>query len=151
MAVQAIPTQAESIGFERVLVLATDGAAGEAAATTAIEFAEGYDATLHALYVVDVAKHWDMVVEREEEQGESLVESIETTAEERDVTTVKHFRYGGAVEEVLDYVRAHEIDLVIVGSPDRSGIDRLVRPTPIARRLVGCCPAPVLAVGPYDR
>lgn len=148
MAVHAIRSETESIAFDRVLVVAAGGSDGEAAATTAIDLADGYDATLHALFVVDVAKHWDVAVEREEAIGETLVDTIEADATARDVETVKHFRYGGTVDEVIDYVRTHGIDLVIVGSPDRTGIDRLVRPTPIAKRLVGDAPVPVLAVRP---
>jgi nucleotide-binding universal stress UspA family protein len=57
---------------------------------------------------------------------------------------------GNPHEEILEYVSEHGIDVVVVGSHGRSGIDRLVVGS-VAERVVRLSPVPVLTVPAGDR
>ncbi|VTT85744.1 Universal stress protein [Halorubrum sp. DM2] len=136
--------------FERVLVVTDDGPAGRAAAATGVELAAAHGAAVDALYVVDTATDWDMVVERRERTGEDLVESVEARGAAAGVDVAKWFRYGATHEEVIDFAAAHDADLIVVGSARRTGLDRLIHPNPLPGRLQRGADAPVLVVGPDD-
>jgi nucleotide-binding universal stress UspA family protein len=82
--------------YHRILV-PTDGSAGtDRAIAHAIDLAGKYDASLHALYVVDETyppvAHYDVVVEELEEQGEAAVEAVEARAAEAGLPVEKHLR-----------------------------------------------------------
>jgi len=136
--------------FDRVLVVTGDGPAGRAAAAAGVDLAAAHGAAVDALYVVDTATDWDMVVERREQTGEELVESVEAAGERAGVDVAKWFRYGTAHEEVIDFAAAHDVDLIVVGSARRTGLDRIVRPERLPNRVQRGADAPVLVVGPDD-
>ena len=136
--------------FDRVLVVTGDGPAGRAAASAGVDLAAAHGAAVDALYVVDTATDWDVVVERRERTGEELVESVEAAGERAGVDVAKWFRYGTAHEEVLDFAAAHGVDLIVVGSARRTGLDRIVRPERLPNRVQRGADAPVLVVGPDD-
>lgn len=136
--------------FDRVLVVTDDGPAGRAAAATGVELAAVHGATVDALYVVDTATDWDVVIERRERTGEDLVESVETRGAAAGVDVEKWFRYGATHEEVIDFAAAHDADLIVVGSARRTGLDRLLHPDPLSGRLQRGADESVLVVGPDD-
>lgn len=136
--------------FERVLVVATDDPAGRAAASTAVDLAAAHGATVDALYVVDTSEHWDVVVERRERTGEALVEDAAARGDAVGVDVEKRFRYGTPHREVLDFADAHGVDLIVVGSARRTGLDRLVHPETLPVRVQRGASAPVLVVGADD-
>lgn len=136
--------------FERVLVVTDGTETGEAAVEAGIDLAATHRATVDALYVVDTTEHWDVVVERREREGEAAVEAAEARGRERGVDVEKWFRYGTAHEEVLDFADAHGVDLVVLGSARRTGLDRLVHPEPLPTRVQRGGSVPVLVVGTDD-
>lgn len=146
MAIGAHQTRAEGL-FERVLVPTDGSAAAERATETALELAHVHGATVEALYVVDTAEHWDMVVERREREGEAAVEAVEERGAELGVTVEKRFRYGDPSEEILDYADAAGVDLVVLGTERRTGVDRLVHPSRVVKRVAREAAPPVLVVG----
>ena len=141
-------TGLETANFERVLVVTTDDPAGRAAVSTAVGLAATHGATVDALYVVDTAEGWDMVVERRERTGEELVEAAEDAGAAAGVDVEKWFRYGTPHREAIDFAAAHDVDLVVVGSARRTGIDRLLHPDPVPGRVRRGVDAPVMVVGP---
>jgi len=145
----AAPATASSL-FDRVLVVTDGGDAGDAAAETAVRLAARHDASVDALYVVDTATHWDVVVEREEAAGEDAVEAAASRGADFGVDVRKRFRYGHAHREVLDYADAHGVDLVVVASSKPTGLDRLVHPDTLAPRVQREADVPVMVVGPDD-
>jgi nucleotide-binding universal stress UspA family protein len=136
--------------FDRVLVVTGEGSAGEAAEAAAVELAAAHGAAVDALYVVDETHDWDIVVERSERTGEALVESVESAGAARGVDVEKWFRYGDAREEVLGFAAAHSVDLIVIGSARRTGIERLLRPERLPARVQRGADAPVMVVGPDD-
>jgi len=148
MSTHASPPSSSVSLFDRICVVTTDDAAVDSAAETAVSLAAGSSADVHALYVVDTAEHWDMVVERREQAGEAAVESVESIGDDRGIDVIKHFRYGTPHAEAITYVEDHDIDLVVVASPKHTGLERVVKPTPVADRLTSSLDVPVLVVGP---
>ena len=141
----------ESALFDRVLVVTSDDDAGRAAVEAGLDIAAAHGATVDALYVVDTTEHWDMVVERHEQTGEALVEDVEARGAEADIDVEKWFRYGTAHEEVLDFAAAHDVDLIVVGSAQRTGLDRLVNPETLPVRVQRNASEPVMVVGADGR
>ncbi|MCL9815520.1 universal stress protein [Natronocalculus amylovorans] len=148
MSIQLSQTTNNHELFSRILVIATDDTDVTEAAETGVDVATGYGSSLHALYVVDTAEHWDMVVERREAYGEEAVETVASIGDAHDVSVTKHFRYGNPYKEAKAYIDDHNIELVVAPSPKYTGFDRLVNPTPLADRLSRSVDVPVLVVGP---
>jgi nucleotide-binding universal stress UspA family protein len=136
--------------FERVLVVADGDTTGDAAVAAGIDLAATHGASVDALYVVDTTEAWDMVVERNEREGERAVEAAAARGTARGVDVEKWFRYGTAHEEVLGFAEAHDVDCIVVGSARRTGLDRLIHPNPLPARLQRDGSVPVLVVGADD-
>jgi nucleotide-binding universal stress UspA family protein len=56
---------------------------------------------------------------------------------------------GDIVEEIIKYIKAKEINLVIIGTHGRKGMDRIILGS-IADRVIKSAPVPVLSVNPYE-
>jgi len=57
---------------------------------------------------------------------------------------------GDAAEEILKYVRSEGIDLVIMGTHGRKGLEKIVFGS-VAERVVQKSPVPVLTINPYGK
>jgi nucleotide-binding universal stress UspA family protein len=55
---------------------------------------------------------------------------------------------GDASEEILKYVESEDIDLVIMGTHGRKGLEHIIFGS-VAERVVKKSPVPVLTVNPY--
>jgi len=55
---------------------------------------------------------------------------------------------GDIAEEILNYIKLEEIDLVIIGTHGRKGMDRIIFGS-VAERVIKSAPVPVLSVNPY--
>jgi len=148
--------QVESLGtgvdgsFDRIVAVTDGEATGAAAVETAVELGAEVGATVDALYVVDTAHHWDIVVERAEATGEAAVERAAAYGDAAGVDVDKQFRYGSTADEVAAFSDAHGADLVVVGSERPTGLDRLVSPETVVPRLRRATETPVLVVEPDD-
>jgi nucleotide-binding universal stress UspA family protein len=110
------------------ILLATDGEAGSANATThAIRLASLHDAMLHALFVVDSDVYSaysgdEYVDEREgpehglEEVGEEALTAVRTQAADHGVEVVETLRHGRPHEEIVDYAADNDVDLLVLGT-----------------------------------
>jgi len=134
------------------ILIPTDGSQGaEAALEHAIDIATRWEANLHALYVVDyrVARSGPLRAALRDEGREAL-RDVEVTGTQAGLSVVTEIAEGNPHEEILEYVSEHGIDVVVVGSHGRSGIDRLVVGS-VAERVVRLSPVPVLTVPAGDR
>jgi len=119
----------------------------------AIELAEQFDATVHALYVVDQASRagdWDIVVERQEAEGESALTAAGDRADAAGVDVERHLRRGAPADEILDLVAEADIDLIVMGTHGRSGIDRIRHAGSTTERVIRGAAIPVVAVPPGE-
>jgi nucleotide-binding universal stress UspA family protein len=55
---------------------------------------------------------------------------------------------GDIIEEIIKYIKAKGINLVIIGTHGRKGMDRIILGS-IADRVIKSAPVPVLSVNPY--
>ena len=55
---------------------------------------------------------------------------------------------GDPSEEIINYINEHEIDLVIMGTHGRKGMDKIIFGS-VAERVVKSSPVPVMVVNPY--
>ncbi|GAA0205745.1 universal stress protein [Halobaculum roseum] len=136
-------------GFDTIVV-ATDGSDSVSrAVAVALDLAERFDAAVHALYVVDsgeVDSSPEAVREQmrnalQERGGEAIVD-VQKRAD-RDVTAV--VREGRPANEIADYAREIDADLVATGTRGRHGENRFLIGS-VAERVVRTCPVPVLTV-----
>lgn len=132
------------------VLIPTDGSDGAATAiTTGVELAAQFDATAHALFVVDerfIMEGYDMALEDAETEGEQALDAVGEAANDRGVPVEKHLRQGIPHEQILDSIEAYGIDLVVMGTNGRSGVERFVNLGSTAERVVRSSPVPVTTV-----
>lgn len=146
--------------YEDVLI-PTDGSEAAAAALDhAIELAKRYDARLHTLYVVDAAAYEtvaesgafathetgpEIIVEALEDAGQAATERIESAAADENLDVVAEVRQGTPEDDILAYADERDIDLVVMGTHGRDGLDRVLLGS-VTERVVRNSSVPVLTV-----
>jgi len=109
---RAVGSSAASAGaFDRVL-LAAEGDTDERVHEVAVSLAAAHGAELDALSVVpmDVSvDHWDMVVERREDEAEAALDAVDDAGRETDVPVRKQLRYGTPAEEIGLYADGNDV------------------------------------------
>ncbi|MFA9416639.1 universal stress protein [Natrinema sp. HArc-T2] len=132
------------------LLLATDGSdAAHRATEQGVELAAQLDATLHVLSVSEdgpqaETKQDQLRTDPEEEAATAAEEANEAAAREGiDATT--DIRHGVPQEQIVDYAETNPVDMVIVGTAGRSGLDHLLSGS-VAEEIVRNAPVPVLTV-----
>lgn len=118
--------------FENILV-ATDGSDRNATAVQeAIRIAAGSGAILHAIYVIDtgtfesasadvVVGNTYRVIQSEAEQALGRVRSLAGNVDVK--TTVLE---GKPAQEIVRFAVAEKIDLIVIGTQGKKGIERLL-------------------------
>lgn len=132
------------------VVIATDGSASvERAVTVALDLANRFDATVHALYVVDDSE----IDTAPDSIREEFRDALENAADEA-LDTVKAGAAGGVVTAIetgrpatviCDYARDHDVDIVATGTRGRHGEHRFLLGS-VAETVVRRCSVPVLTV-----
>lgn len=109
--------------YEDVLI-PTDGSEGAMRGVEhGVEIADKYDATVHALYVIDEGTYGEtpalspdeLFYERLEEQGREATEAVVDRAEDRSLEATATVERGTPHEAIGDYVESHDVDLVVMG------------------------------------
>ena len=142
--------------YDRIL-LPTDGSeVAEAAAAHAVALAAATGATLHVLSVVDaeaigivtpVALDVDEVRTSLRRAAEEATAAVAEAAESAGVDVVEAVEVGVPDEEIRDYAAANDVDLVVMGTHGRGGVDRFLLGS-VTERVVRGSAVPVLAVPP---
>lgn len=137
--------------YEHIL-LPTDGSAEmDAVVEHALSLAEHHGADVHALYVLDTASMGtlpmdtsaDAVASMLEDEGETALDAIESRA--GDVPVTRQITDGSPSRQIVQYATAHDIDVIVMGTHGRGGIDRLLLGS-VAEHVVRTSPIPVLTV-----
>ena len=138
--------------YDAVLV-PTDGSEGTRGAVEhAIDHARRYDAALHVVYVVDarvgVVRETtpDAIFEELETRGQRAIDDVITQAEAAAVDTIEGVvARGDPHQAILDYVDDADIDLIVMGTHGRSGLDRYLLGS-VTEKVLRLTEVPVLAV-----
>ncbi|MFA9516736.1 universal stress protein [Halopenitus sp. H-Gu1] len=132
------------------IVIATDGSDSvRRAVDVALDLAERFDSTVHALYVIDSGEVEsspkevrDDLREALNERGQSALTDVERRSELAVETAVREGRPAG---EISTYAREVDADVVATGTRGRHGENRFLIGS-VAERVVRTCPVPVLTV-----
>ncbi len=136
------------------VVIATDGSesVGRAVAV-ALDFADRFDADVHALYVLEESEVESAPAEVREEMHDALEErgeeAVERIAEDADRQVTTAVREGRPAAEISGYARDVDADVVATGTRGRHGENRFLIGS-VAERVVRTCPVPVLTVRQLD-
>ena len=136
------------------ILLPTDGSDGvDRVAEHAGSLARRYDATVHVLSVVDTRNRFegpsiglgaDTWEDAERERARAAVEDAATALPD-DVSVDRTVESGVPHSGILEYVGTAEVDVVVMGTHGRTGIDHYLIGS-VAERVVRQSPVPVLTV-----
>lgn len=134
------------------ILVPTDGSAGmKRVIDHAASLADEHGATVHGIYVVDTASWTGLPMESSFEgvgetlrnEGESALRQLERRVQDRPVET--EIRQGSPAREVVDFATEKGVDVIVMGTHGRAGVNRLLLGS-VAERVVRSSPVPVLTV-----
>lgn len=136
----------------RTVLVPTDGSEQSSAVIEeAVELARAFDATIHALYVVNVGAIPTTDVETREsllaeieERGREAVAEVEAMADE-DVDVVTSVRSGVPSETIIEYADEGDVDVIVMGTHGRTGLRHALLGS-VAERVIRNATVPVLVV-----
>lgn len=143
--------------YERILV-PTDGSDHAAVAVEhALSIARTYGAAVHVLFVVDTgqiamaaeAGLAPQVRDDLEARGERATAAIAAQVRDADLDAVAEVDEGVPSRVVLEYAGNHGIDMIVMGSQGRTGLDRYLLGS-TAARVLRRAGLPVLTVKPDE-
>lgn len=112
------------------LLLPTDGSpGGDVAVDWAVALADAFDAMVHALYSAGTSRFQartepDEVLSKLEDEGQAALETARERAVEAGVSVTGTVASGPPARVILDYAEENAIDLVVIGTHGRSGVER---------------------------
>ncbi|MFB6267779.1 MAG: universal stress protein [Halodesulfurarchaeum sp.] len=118
----------------RHILVPTDGSEGsERAIREAVNLAELTGGTVHGLYVIDTRDYnvlpeskWLTIEDEFTEEAERALGTIRKTAEAATVHVTTALARGVPAEEILDYVEENDVDLIVMGTHGRTGLNRVL-------------------------
>jgi nucleotide-binding universal stress UspA family protein len=123
-----------------------------------IALGEKLDAEIHLIHVAETlediagvygpAPVWSDFEEEVVKGAERELERFEQNLFKSYSKTKRVVLQGDPIEEIIAYIRAEKIDLVVMGTHGRKGIDRVLFGS-VADQVVKNSPVPVMTVNPY--
>jgi nucleotide-binding universal stress UspA family protein len=143
--------------YDTVLI-PTDGSPGtETVLDHGVELARRYEATVHALYVVDRRQYLGEEDDVQADvagdlhaEGEHAVAVVADRAAEAGVDAETAVVEGVPDKDIVEYVEAEGIDVVVMGTHGRTGRDKLARLGSVTERVVKNAPVPVFVINLRD-
>lgn len=134
------------------IVVGTDGSKfADRAVEQGMEYAERFDAELHAITVVNTRRYGEpalgsseLVLNELEDRAHRQLRQIQQQGRSRGIDTVTEFFHGTPSEEIIRYADETAADVVILGSRGRTHVGSQVGST--ARRVVDGTDRAVLLV-----
>lgn len=135
------------------ILIPTDGSDGAGEAIEeGIELAALTGATVHALYVVDTRDYntlpeskWLSIQDELEAEGDRAIEAVRSKAAEADLRVETAIVQGVPHEEIVRYTEEHGIDLIVMATHGRRGIDRFLLGS-VTENVIRRSPVPVHVV-----
>ena len=124
----------------------------------ALTVAKKFSAEIHLLFVARRLEHLSSLnvaqVSIEDFENE-VIRGAETKMDE---FATRHFQaysacktsvvLGDAAEEILNYVKSEKIDIIIIGTHGRKGIEKILFGS-VAERVIKMSSVPVMSINPY--
>ncbi|MFC6942509.1 universal stress protein [Salinirubellus sp. GCM10025818] len=140
--------------FEEIL-FPTDGSDGAAFAFDhVLDLAARHDATVHILNVADTTQNGLLEIRGDdvdalEQEGDRIVREAAEQADKRGVDTVTDVVRGEPYREIVDYAEKHGLDLVVMPTHGRRGLERFLLGS-TSERVIRRADVPVLTMRPDD-
>lgn len=140
--------------FCRNILIATDGSENtQKAISYGIEIAKLSGATVHALYVVNsspiISENWTIgrenIYEIIRSEGKKAVSEIKKIGEASGVEVTEVILDGYPSNEIMDFAENNNIDLIVMGTLGKTGLDRLLIGS-VAEKVVRASKVPVMVV-----
>ena len=123
-----------------------------------LSISEKYDSIVYLLHVVQDLNRWGKLYvphpsmdKFQEEAIESAKKAMDTVCENQ-LQSCPNFQKrvvsGDTVDEILKVIESEDIDLLIMGTHGRKGLDHTIFGS-VAEKMVKKSPAPVLVINPY--
>ncbi|HWQ49410.1 MAG TPA: universal stress protein [Methanosarcina sp.] len=142
-------------------MIATDGSAcSELVAEKGIELARLSGGKVYAVYVVStdylapmngdsfpmsVDPYWKPIQEAWEKQGQEAINSVKSLGEVKGINVEPILLEGNPSDELIRYAEEEKMDVVIMGTLGRTGLDRLLLGS-VAEKLVRHSKVPIMVV-----
>lgn len=135
---------------ETVLVPSDGSVHADVALERALAIADHLGADVHVVTSVDVSpaelgEGTDLRLDRLEAHARSVVDDAADRAAGTDLEVTTAVRHGSIARTIRTYAEEHDVDLLVMGTHGRSGIDRLLLGS-VTERVLRTAPAPVLTV-----
>lgn len=143
--------------YDTILFPTDGGPAASHVASHVADLAERFDAAVHVLSVADTrnrfegptggvgATAWE---EAQQERAQGAVDEAAGALPES-LNVTRRVESGLPAGEIIDYADAEGVDLIVMGTHGRTGVDHYLIGS-IAERVVRNSPVPVLTVGIND-
>lgn len=133
--------------FSRLLIPFPPDSPDVSVASYGVQLAEQFNAELVVLSVLDRPQQRDQIRSDQEEQARQASDPLLELAADRGIATERIITTGEADETIITTVKDHNIDLVVMGTRARTGVDRVLLGS-VAESVVRESPVPVLTVTP---
>lgn len=128
------------------ILVPTDGSDGTRQSLThGLTIADRFDATVHALSIVPEGPLGTLQTDEAIPAAERAVERVEAEAKREGVDAVTAVERGVPHEEILAYADEHGIDMIVMGTQGRTGLDRVLVGS-VTERIVRMADVPVVTV-----
>jgi nucleotide-binding universal stress UspA family protein len=137
------------------ILIATDGSkASENAAYLGIKFASQYGAKVYAVYVINVTDYDAILLDESwaieeceecEKRGHKITSSVEEKAKFVGLEAESIILKGSPAEKILDFADERGVDMIVVGSLGKGGIERFALGS-VSEKVVRHAKVPVLVV-----
>lgn len=148
----------DTVTFKKIMI-ATDGSdCSRLAVDKGIELAQLSGGTVYAVYVVSTAyfpmdgdyfvginPYWESIQEAWRTQGQQAVNYVKDLGEMKGVSVESALLEGYPSDELIRYAEKEEMDIVIMGTLGRTGLDRLLLGS-VAGNVVRHSKVPVMVV-----
>ncbi len=125
----------------------------------AVDIATKYNAELHLLHVMPNLNYFtpyesfltpENLVSIESNIEKEVAKDFDKVTKKIDIPVSKVIKTGVTFVEIIDYIKENEIDLVVMGTHGRSGIEHILIGS-VAEKVVRKSPCPVLTVRPRGK
>ncbi len=118
-----------------------------------IDLAKSVEAKLHVIYVIDTAAFasipmdaaWESMYSLLKQEGDDATKYVADKAEAEGLEVLTNTVEGHPAEEIIKYAEMNSINLIVLGTLGKSGLDRFLLGS-VAEKVVRTSKIPVLVV-----